>query len=105
FAGGLYNQQAHMIVKNTTVSGNVSSRFHAGIRNLASTSAAATLDILNSTISNNTSSAADADGGGITNILGSTFDATLNVDHSTISGNALTGNVSFGGGLLNTGSA
>ena len=32
FAGGLYNQQAHMIVNNTTVSGNTSSHHHAGIQ-------------------------------------------------------------------------
>jgi CSLREA domain-containing protein len=105
FAGGLYNQQAHMIVTNTTVSGNTSSHFHAGIRNLASTAAAATLDVIDSTISNNTSASATGQGGGITNILGSTFDATVNVDHSTISGNILSGATSIGGGLINTGSA
>ncbi|MBK8466079.1 MAG: CSLREA domain-containing protein [Chloracidobacterium sp.] len=105
FAGGLYNQQAHMIVKNTTVSGNTSSHFHPGIRNLASTAAAATLDVINSTISNNTSSSDTAQGGGVTNILGSTFDATVNIDHSTISGNTLSGATSIGGGLINTGSA
>jgi CSLREA domain-containing protein len=105
FAGGLYNQQAHMIVRNTAVSGNTSSHFHGGIRNLASTGGAATLDVINSTISNNTVTGDTGQGGGITNILGSTFDATVNVDHSTISGNVLSGATSIGGGLINTGSA
>ena len=104
FAGGLYNQQAHMIVRNSTVSGNIANSFHGGIRNLASTAAAATLDVINSTISNNTVAGDTGQGGGITNILGSTFDATVNIDHSTISGNTLTGATSIGGGLINTGS-
>jgi N-acetylneuraminic acid mutarotase len=104
FAGGLYNQQAHVIIKNSMVSSNISSRFHAGIRSLASTGGPATLDISNSTISNNTSTASDAQGGGVANILGSTFDAATNIDHSTISDNSLTGDTSIAGGLLNTGS-
>lgn len=105
FAGGLYNQQAHMIVTNTIVSGNTTSDFHAGIRNLASTMAAASLEVDGSTISNNTSTADAAQGGGITSIAGSTFDATLIIDHSTISGNTLAGTQTIAAGLLNTGNA
>ncbi|MBK8466537.1 MAG: hypothetical protein IPL32_11955 [Chloracidobacterium sp.] len=103
FAGGLYNQQGRMILLNSSISGNSSSHYHPGIRNLASTQAAATLDITNSTISNNSSSFDDAQGGGAANIVGGSFDAAINIDHSTISGNTLTGNVSLGGGLLNVG--
>jgi CSLREA domain-containing protein len=104
FAGGLYNQQAHMIVRNTVVSGNTSSHFHGGIRNLASTGAAALLEISNSTISNNTAVSDTAQGGVVSNIVGSSLDATTIVDHSTISGNVLSGaGESLGGGLLNTG--
>ncbi len=64
FAGGLYNQQAHMIVTNSTVDSNVTSLFHAGIRNLASTGGAATLDITNTSISNNSSTDYDIGGTG-----------------------------------------
>jgi CSLREA domain-containing protein len=103
FAGGLYNQQAHMIVLNSVVNTNTASEFHPGIRTLASTGAAATLDVSNTTISNNTSTYDISQGGGITNIVGGTFDATLNITASTVSGNTLPGNQSFGGGLLNTG--
>ncbi len=102
FAGGLYNQQAHMILRNSIVSGNTSSRFHAGIRNLSSADRAATLDVIDSTISNNTSTAIDSQGGGITNIVGGPFDSELNIDHTTISRNTLTGSASVGGGLINT---
>ena len=101
FAGGLYNQQAHMILRNSIVSGNTTSHFHAGIRNLASTMAATTLDVINSTVSNNTSPNFSSQGGGISNILGSTFNAVANIDHSTISGNTLTGTSSIAGGIIN----
>jgi CSLREA domain-containing protein len=107
FAGGLYDQNAHMIIMHSTVTGNTSSHFHAGIRVLASpivAGADSSLDVIDSTISNNTALADTAQGGGITNILGSTFNSTVNVDHSTISGNTLPGATSVGGGLMNTGS-
>ena len=101
FAGGLYNQQATMNVIDTVVSNNTTSSFHAGIRNLASTAAPATLNVTRSTISNNSSASATGNGGGITNILGGSFDAVVSIDHSTISGNTLSGTTSIGGGLVN----
>ncbi len=104
YAGGINNQQATMTLTDTSVTFNTSSRYQAGIRNLASTSASSTLNITNSTINNNTSTAADGFGGGVSNVVGSTFNATTNIDHSTINGNSLTGATSVGGGLLNTGS-
>ncbi|MBK8464639.1 MAG: CSLREA domain-containing protein [Chloracidobacterium sp.] len=104
YAAGINNQQATLNLNNTSVSFNTSSRYQAGVRNLASTAAVSTLNITNSTINNNTSTAADAFGGGVSNIVGSTFNATTNIDRSTISGNNLTGATSIGGGVINTGS-
>ena len=104
YAAGINNQQATLSLNNTSVSFNTSSRYQAGVRNLAAANAASTLNIINSTINNNTSTAADALGGGISNIVGGTFNATTNIDRSTISGNNLTGATSIGGGLVNTGS-
>jgi len=103
YAAGINNQQATLNLNNTTVSFNTSSRYQAGVRNLASTAAVSTLNITNSTVNNNTSAAADALGGGVTNIVGSTFAATTNIDRSTISGNSLTGAGSIGGGIVNSG--
>lgn len=104
-AGGISNQQATMIISSSNVSFNSSSRFQAGIRNLASTAATSTLTVTNTTIGNNTSSAADAFGGGISNISGGTFTATMNIDHSTISANNLPGSTSLGGGVVNSGTS
>ena len=101
FAGGIFNQQANTTLTACTVSGNTSSRFHAGIRNLSLTVATATLSLIDTTVSGNTSSADDAQGGGLTNIVGSGFAATMNIDRSTISGNTLTGSTSVGGGIIN----
>ncbi len=102
FAGGLYNQQAHMVVNNTLVDSNTTSGQQCGIRNLASTQTAATLDISNSTISNNT--AADS-AAGISNVVGGAFDGTVNIDHSTVSGNVVTGDAGLAGGILNSADA
>lgn len=105
FAAGISNQQAAMVISSSSVVFNSSSRFQAGIRNLASTAAASSLTVTNTTIGNNTSGAADALGGGIANISGGTFTATTNIDHSTISANNLTGSTSVGGGLVNNGTS
>ncbi|MCW5961543.1 MAG: hypothetical protein KIS76_15375, partial [Pyrinomonadaceae bacterium] len=96
FAGGIYNQQATVSIINSTVSGNSASSFHAGVRTLASTSAAATTNITNSTVSGNTSV---GEGGGVINISGSGFNATTNITGSTISGNMATSATSIGGGI------
>src|SRR5436190_1567087 len=105
FAGGIFNQQATTTIEASTVFGNTSSRFHAGIRNLSSTSAESTLDVIDSTVSGNTATIADSVGGGIANVSGAGFAAVLNVTGSTISGNSLTGAASVGGGLANNGTA
>ncbi len=103
FAGGISNQQATMTLNTSTVTFNTSSRFHAGVRNLASTAAASTVTINDSTVSNNTSTAVDGQGGGVANIVGSTFNATLIIERSTVNANVLTGTASVGGGVLNVG--
>ncbi len=109
FAGGLYNQNAHMIVRNSVVTGNTSSDFHAGIRSLNSPivgEADTTLDIINSTISNNiaqgTNVTTGGQGGGVAQLTAATsvLSSTVNLDHSTISGNAATAGIA--GGILNT---
>src|ERR1043166_3128263 len=102
FAGGLYNQQAHMVVNNTVVDANTSTS-QTGIRNLASTQTAATLEITDSTISNN--AASGTFGGGISNVVGGNFDGTVSIDHSTISGNSVAGDSGAGGGLINSADA
>ncbi len=103
FAGGIFNQQAHTTINASTISGNTSSRFHAGIRNLASTTANSTLDLINSTVSGNTATITDSVGGGVSNVSTAAFNAFLNITGSTISGNSLTGAASAGGGITNTG--
>ena len=84
FAGGIYNQQATLNIINSTVSGNTSTAFHGGIRTLASTTAAATTNITNSSVINNIAQGlngvgAEGEGGGITNIAGAAFAATTNI--------------------------
>ena len=65
---------------NSTLTGNIASSFHGGIRNLASTTAAAITNVTNSTISNNIAQGqtlgGPGEGGGLVNIAGSTFAST-----------------------------
>ena len=93
FAGGIYNQQATVNLVNSTLTGNIASSFHGGIRNLASTTAVAITNITNSTISNNIAQGQNTlggpgEGGGLVNIAGAGFASTMNVTGSTINGNA-----------------
>ncbi len=97
FGGGIYNQNTTVNLQNSVVSGNSASHFHAGIRTLAST-APATTNVINSTVSNNT---APNEGGGIVNIVGASFDATTNITNSTVSGNTVSEPTSVGAGTLN----
>lgn len=92
FAGGVYNQQATLNLTNSTVTGNLATSFHGGIRALASTTGAASTTLTNCTVSGNTArgnngAGSEGEGGGLTNINGSTFTCTLTVNSSTISGN------------------
>jgi CSLREA domain-containing protein len=90
FAAGIYNQQATLNVIDSSVSGNTASDFHAGIRTLASTGAAATTNITRSTVGGNTANGSNSgasEGGGVVNIAGGAFVATTNISSSTVSGN------------------
>lgn len=105
YAGGLDNQDAIVTIVNSIVSGNTSRR-HPGVRNQSrpGSSSVASLNIVNSTISNNISTALDAQGGGIANISSSSY-AFVTLNSSTVSGNslsgALSGSTSVGGGIFN----
>ncbi len=95
FAGGIYNQQGTLNLVNSTVTGNIASSFHGGIRNLSQT-IASTVNITNSTISNNTAQGNNTtagggpgEGGGLANFaVANTANATVTITGSTFNGNA-----------------
>lgn len=91
--GGINNEGGPLTLNASTVSGN-SSGFTGGIRTLAG-AAAATTNIIQSAIVNNTTTGS---AGGIFNIATGVGAATTNIDNSTIGGN--TANVD-GGGVMN----
>ncbi|MEH6565831.1 MAG: Ig-like domain-containing protein [Halopseudomonas sp.] len=88
--GGVFGSGASLTLINSTVSGNTSSTFGGGIRNVGS---GATLNLINSTVNGNSTTGAGAHGGGIQ------VSGDLTIINSTISGNTAAGASSFGGGL------
>ena len=95
FAGGIYNQQGTLNLVNSVVTGNNASSFHGGIRNLSQTTPS-TVNITNSTISNNvaqglntTAGGGPGEGGGLANFaVANTANATVTITGSTFNANA-----------------
>ncbi|MFN0277550.1 MAG: beta strand repeat-containing protein, partial [Pyrinomonadaceae bacterium] len=95
FAGGVYNQNGTLNIVNSSVTGNIASSFHGGIRTLSSLTPTVT-NIINSTVSNNAAQGNPAgtpnfgSGGGIAQFSTGTVAAntcTTNITRSTVSGN------------------
>jgi hypothetical protein len=93
--GGISNYDGSLNVSNSTIYGNSANNGGGGIYNLIGVGASTTMNVSNSTISQNTTIATlGALGGGILNTFGS-----LNVSNSTIYGNSAYN----GGGIVNNG--
>jgi 6-phosphogluconolactonase (cycloisomerase 2 family) len=91
--GGAINSSGILIIRNCLLSGNASTSFGGGIRNVNP----GIMRIINSTLSGNTVTASGNGGGGIDN------NSTLFVTNSTISGNVILLGTSSGGGIWTSG--
>ncbi len=100
--GGIWNETGNLTIRDSTITGN-SANVYGGLSNLAR-SQPSTLAIVNSTVSNNTSTGGQTfspQGGGVYNGTVSSGTATVNIDRSTINNN--TAPNGFAGGIYNLG--
>ena len=98
--GGIFNSGvATLTIAYSAISSN-SSDIGGGIYNDGCCNGAASLIIVNSTLSGNRATVINGDGGGIYNIGVFSGSATVTISNSTLSGNFA---VEFGGGIYNDG--
>lgn len=103
--GGVFNEQATLILNNCDVSGNYSNLSAGGIYNFG---ASARLTILNSRVVGNVASGIGQGGGGQGGGIYSIFGGTLTITNSVVSGNSVSNqppNPGSAGGIFSDGTA